>query len=84
MQIWRELRAHFVFKNATDALLIVDAGLLSGGRLKLPPGRPLIVLVRESGAVLPDDAHELSLPLRPAKLRALVGQLQKALAKSIP
>lgn len=67
-----------------DALLIVDAGVLVKAGLQLPAGRPLIVLVRESGAALPDHAHELLLPLRPAKLRALVAQLQKALAKSIP
>ena len=33
---------------------------------------------------LPEGMHALPLPLRPAKLRALIGQLQKTLSKSMP
>ena len=45
---------------------------------------PVIVLAREAMVDLPEGVHQLPLPLRPAKLRALVSQLQKTLSKSMP
>ncbi|PKO88804.1 MAG: hypothetical protein CVU18_06105 [Betaproteobacteria bacterium HGW-Betaproteobacteria-12] len=47
------------------------------------PAAPLIV-INGSGLALPHGAHSLPAPVRPAKLRALIGQLQKTLEKSIP
>jgi hypothetical protein len=44
----------------------------------------LIVLVDTPGSDLPAGIYPLSLPLRPAKLRALLEQLQKTLPKSMP
>jgi hypothetical protein len=49
-----------------------------------PAATPLIVLVDTPGSDLPAGIYPLSLPLRPAKLRALLEQLQKTLPKSMP
>ncbi len=51
---------------------------------RLPAGATMIVLVRDAGTVLPPVANALLLPLRPAKLRALISQLQKVSPKSMP
>lgn len=47
---------------------------------------PLVVLqtTDDRSKPLPDGAHGLVLPLRPARLRALLNQLQKTLSKSMP
>jgi hypothetical protein len=50
---------------------------------RLAPKAPLIV-VNARSQPLPQGAHALPQPIRPAKLRALIGQLQKTLEKSIP
>ena len=71
------------------AVVIADlaavAALCPGGRA---PGMPLIVLLGEQPAEsppeLPSGVHTLPTPVRPAKLRALIGQLQKTLSKSMP
>lgn len=44
----------------------------------------LVVLVHDPARSLPPGVHPLPTPLRPAKLRALLGQLQKTLSKSMP
>ena len=64
------------------------AVILTGGEdaetiRSLAPQAPLIV-VDANGQRLPHGAHALPPPIRPAKLRALIGQLQKTLEKSIP
>jgi len=67
-----------------DSVVIADQdalGALCGGQA---PPMPVIVLARETPGKLPEGVHALPLPLRPAKLRALLGQLQKALSKSMP
>ena len=58
----------------------VDA-LCPGGRA---PEMPLVVLVGATPCELPAGVHAMPTPVRPAKLRALLGQLQKTLSKSIP
>ncbi|MFN4342070.1 MAG: ATP-binding protein [Azonexus sp.] len=67
-----------------DAVLIIDQDALDALRGNPAPAVPVIVLTHETPDKLPDGMHALPLPLRPAKLRALLGQLQKALSKSIP
>lgn len=67
-----------------DALLVVDAELAASVSSEQAPGTPLIVLVGDSEQKLPPGAHALPTPVRPAKLRALLNQLQKTLPKSIP
>lgn len=87
-----ELAAHWGYAVSRDdalppqapppgVLVIADADRAAALTGQLPAGSPLIVL--GSDAPLP-GAHALSLPVRPARLRALVNQLQKTLPKSIP
>jgi len=71
-------------RTSRHAVVIADPDALDalcGGQT---PPMPLIVLAPEAIADLPAGVHQLPLPLRPAKLRALVSQLQKALSKSMP
>ena len=86
----RELVAHWgyqIIDRADDAtaseeiINIADAALVSEG---ISVSGPLIVLLHESGTDLPAGAQGLVLPIRPAKLRALLNQLQKTLSKSMP
>jgi hypothetical protein len=67
-----------------NTVLIADAELAGAVSAELATGTPLIVLVSSAGQALPPDAHALPAPLRPAKLRALLNQLQKTLSKSMP
>ena len=67
-----------------NTVLIADAEQAGAVSAELAAGTPLIVLVSSAGQALPPDAHALPAPLRPAKLRALLNQLQKTLSKSIP
>ena len=67
-----------------NALLITDAELAGAVSAELAPGTPLIVLVRDPDLKLPAGVHALPAPVRPAKLRALINQLQKTLSKSTP
>ena len=67
-----------------NALLITDAELAEKVSAGLAPGTPLIVLVRDPERKLPAGVHSLPAPVRPAKLRALINQLQKTLSKSTP
>ncbi len=75
-------------QSSQRAVVIADMAaaeaLCPGGHA---PGMPLIVLLDEQQTVapeLPGNVHTLPTPVRPAKLRALIGQLQKTLSKSIP
>lgn len=68
--------------SPTPTCIIADAdGLETAIRIKSADS-PLIVLTDASDP-LPPGAHGLPLPVRPARLRALLNQLQKTLAKSI-
>lgn len=67
-----------------NTVLITDAALADQVSAELAPGTPLIVLVEASGSALPAGSHALPAPVRPAKLRALLNQLQKTLSKSMP
>ena len=67
-----------------NTVLVVDASLAAGVDAELMPGTPLVVLVDTVGQAIPAGAHALPTPVRPAKLRALLNQLQKTLSKSMP
>jgi signal transduction histidine kinase len=67
-----------------NTVLISDAEPAGTVSVELSPGAQLIVLVRNPEQTLPSDAHALPIPVRPAKLRALMNQLQKTLSKSMP
>lgn len=66
------------------SVIIVDQELAEAVARELTSDTQLIVLVAGEAAALPPGAHALPLPVRPAKLRALLGQLQKTLSKSTP
>lgn len=66
------------------AVIVADAGAASRLAGELSVETPLIVLVGDPGQALPAGCHALPTPIRPAKLRALVAQLQKTLSKSMP
>lgn len=66
----------------SSAVIIADASDAAQVSI-LAPRAPLIILNADRQP-LPQGAHALPTPIRPAKLRALVGQLQKTLEKSIP
>lgn len=67
-----------------NTVVVTDAALASRVSTELAPGVPIIVLGAVAGQVLPAGSHALPSPVRPAKLRALLNQLQKTLSKSIP
>lgn len=67
-----------------NALVIVDSKFANATSLAQAPEAPLIVLLGDATHALPAGAHGLPVPVRPAKLRALLNQLQKTLSKSIP
>uniref|UniRef100_Q47JF7 histidine kinase n=1 Tax=Dechloromonas aromatica (strain RCB) TaxID=159087 RepID=Q47JF7_DECAR len=71
-------------RRPEDAVLIAEPELAAAASAELVTGMPLVVLVRDPGASLPAGAHALPVPVRPAKLRALLNQLQKTLSKSMP
>ncbi len=66
------------------AVIVVDAEHATAVSAELPPGWPLIAIIGDGNLRLPEGAHALPAPVRPAKLRALLGQLQKTLPKSMP
>lgn len=65
------------------AIIITECTLLDTLRQKYLDGSQLIVLSCQPGKLLAAGEHPLHSPIRPAKLRALIGQLQKTLEKSI-
>jgi len=67
-----------------NAVLIVDANVADRVSTAMNGDSPMIVIVDDNKQTLPRGAHALPAPVRPAKLRALLGQLQKTLAKSMP
>lgn len=71
-------------RATSDSVLICDAKALAQVQGQASADRPLIVLTADPGLELPADSHALQMPVRPAKLRALVSQLQKTRSKSIP
>lgn len=67
-----------------NAVFVADADQAMALSRELAPEWPLIVIVNDGNHPLPEGSHALPAPVRPAKLRALLGQLQKTLPKSMP
>ena len=68
-----------------DHGLIIVANIQLAERCRLnAPNISLIVLTSDLTEAIPADTHAILTPIRPAKLRALVNQLQKTLPKSTP
>ncbi|MCL2636626.1 MAG: ATP-binding protein, partial [Betaproteobacteria bacterium] len=65
------------------AIVITEAGRI-GEIARRYPRAPMIAIGATDNPELPPGAHALPAPLRPAKLRALLAQLQKTLLKSMP
>lgn len=66
------------------AILITDAELVATVAAERAPGTSLIVLTTEDSPPPPQGCHVMPIPVRPAKLRALLNQLQKTSLKSMP
>lgn len=67
-----------------NSVIICEMALAEAISRELGAATPLIVLVSGEHPEIPPGAHALLLPVRPARLRALLGQLQKTLSKSTP
>jgi hypothetical protein len=65
-------------------LIICDAENVSAMSEAFAGHAGLIVLGLERPEALPPGAHFMLFPLKPAKLRALLNQLQNTFSKSIP
>lgn len=65
-------------------LIITDANLAASVCQRYPDNNAVIAFNNSPGGVLPNGVQTLASPVRPAKLRALIGQLQKTFSKSIP
>ena len=65
------------------SIIITESPLLNALRETLLQPVQSIILDCPSGRLLAAGEHSLQSPLRPAKLRALIGRLQKTLEKSI-
>lgn len=68
-----------------QTLIITEASLATDVCRRYPDHSSVIALTTASGGErLPSGVRGLTTPVRPAKLRALLGQLQKTFSKSIP
>jgi signal transduction histidine kinase len=66
-------------------LLLVDAKLVAGLMAQYPDEHPMLAITTPDETLnLPEQVVRLTPPIRPAKLRALLNQLQKTSSKSSP
>jgi len=65
-------------------IIVALASLAAAVRAGDPAGAPIIALDDDPDAALPQASYLISLPVRPAKFRALLGQLQRATPRSMP
>jgi len=65
-------------------IVIALASIAATLRASYPATIPIIALDDAPEVLLPQDTYRLSLPIQPAKLRALLGYLQRAWPKSMP
>ncbi len=71
-------------ESQRPSIIVTLASLAALVRATDPTGAPIIALDDGHEVPLPQDCHLLSLPVRPAKFRALLGQRQKAAPRSMP
>lgn len=64
--------------ETVQEIIITEAGLFPACHAQLPANAPLILLGAEQGSG-PASAHYLTLPIRPARLRALLRRLEEEL-----
>jgi light-regulated signal transduction histidine kinase (bacteriophytochrome) len=76
-----EINPNQISENMT--LIVSDSELAEACR-EAAPNALLIVLTDQPNEAIPTGAHAILTPIRPAKLRALINQLQKTLPKSTP
>jgi signal transduction histidine kinase len=76
-----EINSNQISENMT--LIVSDSKLAEACR-EAAPNALLIVLTDQPNEAIPAGAHAILTPIRPAKLRALINQLQKTLPKSTP
>jgi two-component sensor histidine kinase len=76
-----EINSNQISENMT--LIVSDSELAEACR-EAAPNALLIVLTDRPNEAIPTGAHAILTPIRPAKLRALINQLQKTLPKSTP
>jgi len=88
---WRHEISHDATAGSTapqsrrPRIVVTLASLAARVRAADPTGAPIIALDDGHESPLPDDSHLLSLPVRPAKFRALLlGQLQNGVPRSMP
>lgn len=67
-----------------EAVIVADAEQAMRISAQIPADTPLVLICRDDSWETPPGAHILPVPVRPAKLRALVTQLQKTLSRSMP
>ena len=65
-------------------LIITEAPLAAAVRERYPENTQIIALTSSPDEALPPGVQGFLVPVRPARLRALISQLQKTLEKSIP
>ncbi|MBL8421371.1 MAG: HAMP domain-containing histidine kinase, partial [Dechloromonas sp.] len=65
-------------------IVIAPASIAATMRATYPATTPIVALDDTPEVLLPPNTYRLSLPIQPAKLRALLGQLQRAWPKSMP
>lgn len=65
-------------------IVIALASIAATLRTTYPATTPIVALDDTPEVLLPPNTYRLSLPIQPAKLRALLGQLQRAWPKSMP
>jgi hypothetical protein len=76
-----EINSNQISENMT--LIVSDSKLAEACR-EAAPNALLIILTDQPNEAIPAGAHAILTPIRPAKLRALINQLQKTLPKSTP
>lgn len=65
-----------------NGLILMDETEFIEQVQNIPTQARLILLMNSASLNLPENVHAMPIPVRPAKLRALIIQLQKTLAKS--
>lgn len=79
----REIRPVSGMPDERPDIVVAEAAMAAAVSERLGDACPLVVIHNDGGSFA-GAACDLRLPIRPAKLRALLEQLQKTISKSIP